>query len=94
MSTYDYSAVFYDGGCLQVDGCSYNCTASHSTPGSAFAEVYTLQDCVFYPMISQELSVIGLAIQAEAAVQRFGIVDNADIRSNAYNTAYSCFLGL
>ena len=94
MSTYDYSAVFYDGGCLQVDGCSYNCTASHSTPGSASAEVYTLQNCAVYPMISQALSVIDLAIQAEAAVPRFGIVDNADVQSIVYDTTYSCFLGL
>ena len=56
--------------------------------------MYTLQNYAVYPTISQDLSVIGLAIQAQAAVQRFGIVDNADVQSIVYNTTYSCFLGL
>ena len=52
MTTYDCSAVLYDGGCLQVDGRSHSCTASCSTPDSASAEVCTLQICVVYLMNS------------------------------------------
>ncbi len=48
----------------------------------------------FTPIISQALSGNDLAVQAEIAAYRSGIIDDADVRSIVYNTTISCFIGL
>ncbi len=56
--------------------------------------MYTLQNCVVYPLIFQELSANDSTVQAESAAHNSGIVDDADTRSVVYNTTYSYFSDL
>ena len=85
--------TFYAGGCLQDDG-SHNCTDSCSSPSSTFANMFTLQNCIVYTLISQYLAADNLTGHDAAGAEEFGIVGDIATRYLISSTTQNCFSGL
>lgn len=85
--------TLYSNGCRQPDG-SVNCTAACLLPNTTFGDMYTLQNCVVYPRISESLAANNATDQAELIANQFGIVGDLSIRNLIHNTTYDCLSDL